>query len=152
MKIKIEPAFVTLLNLDTATESAIMKQHLPRAKKIATATNLLTLLGQRYGSAESVNHAGSTAMTSNRWLDIDPNRSTPQPHITEKNSNSMTSEVGILTSEITVNADVTYALCYQHIRVYIPLDPAHSVTIWKGVTGTYPERTHPCICFSVEIQ
>lgn len=152
MKIKIDPGFVTLLNLDTATEGAIMKQHLPRARKIASASNLLALLGQRYGSAESGNTAGGQSMSTNRWFDCNPNRTTPRPHITDKNSAAgITSELGILTSEITVNADVTYPLAYQHIRVYIPLDPEKSVTVYHGASGSYPARIDPCICYLVEI-
>ena len=152
MKIKIEPAFVTMLNLDTATEGAIMKQHLPRARKIASASNLLALLGQRYGSAESGNTAGGQSMSTNRWFDCDPNRQTPQPHITDKNNTAgITSGLGLLTSELTINAEVAYPLSYQHMRVYIPLDPEKSVTIYPGSCGAFPARIDPCICYIVEI-
>jgi hypothetical protein len=150
MKIKLTPVYVTVLNLDTASEGAIMKQHLPRARKIASASNLLTLLAQHYGTARTF--TGTTSHCSDRWLDCDSTRAEPQQNPCVPNSGvALTSPIGILTQEITINAEAVYPICYQIIKLFIPLDPEKSVECIHGTHGAYPARIDPCIVYSVEI-
>lgn len=152
MKIILTPVYVTILNLDDASEGAIMKQHLPRARKIASSSNLLTLLGQACGTARTV--TGTTARCSDRWLDCDSTRSEPQPNpcAPADSGVTLTSPIGVLTQEITINSEAVYPVGYQTVKLFIPLDPTNSVTITHGTHGAYPYRLAPCIVYAIEIE
>lgn len=158
MKIKIEPMYLTMLGLDESSETALLKAHLPRAKKIATATNLLNLLGQHHGTARTLtNEDGSLHSTSSdRWFDCDPNRTAHHPH-PDFSSNptarpTLESEVGILSQEM-VHGLNGYVCSYQRIRLYIPLDPSTKVTaVCSAGGGVYPDRAVPTAVYRVEIE
>lgn len=154
MKIKITEAFLINLCLDTATQTAVMKSNLARAKKLATANNLLGLLSQRYGTAR-VNGSGDTAGAStDRWFDCAPHAI---PSIIDSNclaegiSPTMTSAVGILVVESNVHPTTQYQHAYQTISLYIPLDPNDSVTIQWGKYGYYVNCSRPVAVYHVEV-
>ena len=158
MKIKIEPMYLTMLGLDESSETALLKAHLPRARKIATATNLLNLLGQHHGTARILNREDGTlhSTSSDRWLDCDPNRADPHLHPDfSRNSTArptLESAVGIMSQE-AVHAFGGHALSYQRIRLYIPLDPSNKVTaICTADAGVFPDRAVPTAVYRVEIE
>ena len=150
MKIKLTPTILTGITLDTVTESAVMKANLPRAKKIATATNLLTLLAQHHGTARNEGSGSAT----DRWFDCTPGADT---FIIDSNcldtgsTPYLKSSTGILTVESNVNSNSTYKNAYQNIRVYIPLSPTDTVRLGWGRYGFYADTFTPCAVYLVEI-
>ena len=118
MKIEITPLYIANMALDTKTECAGLRAHLPRARKVANATALLSLLGQHYGTARAENDSAYT----NRWFDCDKSNTTVQPNSKVNDPVYLNSTVGVITQEITVSHSGDYALAWSHIRVYLPLD------------------------------
>jgi hypothetical protein len=150
MKIKITPHFLTGIALDSVTESAVMKSNLPRARKIATATNLLSLLAQHYGTARPDGKGTAT----DRWLDCTPGA---EAFIIDSNcldtgvTPYLKSDTGILTVESHVYANSEYKNAYQHIRLHIPLNPADTVRLGWGKYGYFADYGTPCAVYLIEI-
>ena len=149
MKIRIEPHYISQMpGLDNASERALLKAHLPRARKIATAQNLVGLLAQHSGTAR----INGDSMTTDRWFDVDPARGShihpvsapPQPL-------ELTSPIGILTQEMTIRAQSTNPFSYQSIKVYIPLDPEKIASVAYNGTAMYATWGDPMLVYSVEI-
>ena len=146
MKINITPAFIHGAKFDTATETAVMKMHKPRAVKIATVKNLLALLAQHYGTARDISNQ---SVASDRWFAPDAPTKIPVSDTTLPVS--MVSNVGIFTVENTISTGVTYPVGYQNIVLYMPLDPAGNVTVTYAGRGMFPVSDTPCIVYFVEI-
>ena len=157
MKITLTPVYIANLNLDTVTETAVLKSNLPRARKIATPANLLSVLGIHYGTARTTT-AGSTI--SDRWFDCDKARIEPQPspetHVPAPVP--MISTLGILTSEMHHSPKEGHELSYNHIKLYVPLDPSKSVTLHYNGTGAYPDSDwrvpgwNACLVYMITIE
>lgn len=161
MKIKIEPVTLTMLSIDHTSETALLKSHLPRARKIANASNLLNLLGQHYGTCRSVMTYDPALVMScaDRWLDCNQARVEVHPHPCFRyNADArplLDSTVGILTVEDThsLNTDTNSRVSYRRILLYIPLDPTNEVGVYcSAESGTFPDRAVPTLIYRVEIQ
>lgn len=149
MKIRIEPHYISNMpSLDTASERALLKAHLPRARKIATAQNLVALLAQHHGTARVC----SDNYRADRWFDVDPARvamihptsNTPAPV-------TLTSPIGILTQEMTLRMGSVDPYSYQSIKVYIPLDPEKIATVAYNGTAMYATYGDPMLVYEIEI-
>ena len=150
MKITLTPTFLTGITLDTVTESAVMKANLPRARKLATATNLLSLLSQHHGTAR--NYGSGTA--TDRWFDCTPGAETfliDSNCLDTGSTPYLKSDTGILTVESNVNADATYKNAYQNIRLHIPLSPTDTVRLGWGRYGYFADYSTPCAVYLIEI-
>ena len=154
MKIKITPTFLVNLTLDTATETAVMKSNIARAKKLATAQNLLGLLSQHYGTARTLGSGDTAGASTDRWFDCAPHA---LPTIIDSNClnegihPTLTSIAGILTVESNVSPNSSYRHAYQNMRLYIPLDPNDSVTIQWGKYGYYVNCSRPIAVYNIEV-
>lgn len=146
MKITVTPAFIHGAKFDTATETAIMKSHKPRAAKIANVKNLFALLAQHYGTARDIS---IQSVVTDRWYA--PDMQTKIPVSNPDLPVEMKSHAGILTVENTVSTGVQYPVGFQNIFLYIPLDPAGTVTVRYQGRGMYPVSDKPCIVYYIEI-
>ena len=149
MKIRIEPQYISQMpGLDNASERALLKAHLPRARKIASAQTLVGLLAQHAGTARA---AGDLAKTD-RWFDVDPARcSHPHPVSAPPQPVELTSPIGILTQEMTISPTSYSPHSYQCIKVYIPLDPEKIASVAYNGTAMYATWNDPMLVYSVEI-
>lgn len=150
MKINITPHFLTGIALDEVTTATIMKSNLPRARKLATATNLLSLLAQHYGTARTEGNGTAT----DRWFDCTPGA---ESFIIDSNcldtgvTPYLKSDTGILTVESNVNATAAYKNAYQNIRLHIPLNPSDTVRLGWGKYGYYSDYSTPCAVYLIEL-
>jgi len=148
MKITVTPGHITGARFDDVTAAAIMKMHKPRAAKLASAKNLLSLLTQHYGTARRVT---DVTYGTDRWLDCNPDVTNQINPVAQPGDDVvLKSSVGILTVENTVNGGAEYPIGYQNITLYVPLDPAASVRVYYAGRGMYPHWDVPAIVYYVE--
>jgi hypothetical protein len=149
MKIRIEPHYISNMpSLDTASERALLKAHLPRAKKIATAQNLVALLAQHNGTARVT----GDNYRADRWFDVDPTRTSQiHPVSAPPEPVALTSPIGILTQELTLRMSSTDPFSYQSIKVYIPLDPEKIASVAYNGTAIYATWGDPMLVYSIEV-
>ena len=135
-------------SLDTASERALLKAHLPRARKIATANNLVALLAQHHGTARVT----GDSYRADRWFDADPTRTEPvHPVSAPPVPVALTSPIGILTQETTLRMGFPDPFSYQSITVYIPLDPEKSASVTYNGTAMFATWGDPMLVYSIEI-
>jgi hypothetical protein len=152
MKIVVNPICIInrAFELDATSEAALLKSHKPRAAKLANATNLLSLLGLHYATADTTCTGNALAT---RWLNLDPATPEQTPLPSGTRTAEIVSSVGILTHELTICTKADYAITYQHIKLYMPLNPTDNTTVRYNPNGngTYPIADNPVVVYEITI-